>query len=332
MRSDPVAGTKVRLVYILSASHSGSTLLAMSLGSHPEIATVGELKMTSLGNPDEYRCSCRKEIRQCPFWIGVMKEMGKRGFSFDIGNPCTDLRYGSTLYVRRLLRPLHRGRILEAARDICLSFSPAWRSAFPQFVDANATLASVVLALTGKNVLVDSSKTGTRLKYLMKSQELDVKVIRLIRDGRGVALTYVDPARFADAKEESLRGGGTRRGRDSERLSLEQAAREWRRSNEEAEAITKTLDPSRWKEIRYENFCADPESTILELCRFIGVSPGTSYRSFRETEYHVVGNGMRFDTDPVIELDERWRTQLTKRDLGAFDLMAGKMNRKMGYL
>jgi hypothetical protein len=33
-----------RLAYILAASHSGSTLLSMLLGSHPQIATVGEMK------------------------------------------------------------------------------------------------------------------------------------------------------------------------------------------------------------------------------------------------------------------------------------------------
>ena len=47
----------VRLVYILAASHSGSTLLAMLLGSHPDVCTVGELKATSLGNVEEYLCS-----------------------------------------------------------------------------------------------------------------------------------------------------------------------------------------------------------------------------------------------------------------------------------
>ncbi len=49
--------TKIRLIYILAASHSGSTLLSLLLGSHPEITTIGELKATSLGDPDQYRCS-----------------------------------------------------------------------------------------------------------------------------------------------------------------------------------------------------------------------------------------------------------------------------------
>ena len=38
-----------RLAYLLAASHSGSTLLAMLLGAHPEACTAGELKATNLG-------------------------------------------------------------------------------------------------------------------------------------------------------------------------------------------------------------------------------------------------------------------------------------------
>ena len=45
-----------RLVYILAASHSGSTLLATLLGAHRDTVSVGELKATSLGNADEYKC------------------------------------------------------------------------------------------------------------------------------------------------------------------------------------------------------------------------------------------------------------------------------------
>ena len=38
------------LVYILSPSYSGSTLLTFLLNTHPEIATIGELKAQALGN------------------------------------------------------------------------------------------------------------------------------------------------------------------------------------------------------------------------------------------------------------------------------------------
>lgn len=324
-------GKKIRLVYILAASHSGSTLLSMLMGAHHEICTVGELKATRLGDPDGYRCSCREEIKKCPFWAGISRDMAQRGFSFDMANAGTDIRSGASPYVRRLLRPLHRGPFLERFRDVALALSRTWRSELPRIQARNQALMECILARTGKRVIVDSSKIGIRLKYLLQNPVLDVRVIRLIRDGRGVALTYTDPAGFADARDPSLRGGGMGKDRESERLPMAQAAREWRRSNEEAEAILRHLDRSRWMEIRYETLCKYPDETLHQLFTLMGVDPEPVTSDFRSIEHHVIGNGMRLDSTRVVRLDERWRSMLSVTDLAIFESVAGEMNHRLGY-
>ena len=60
----------IRLVYILAPSHSGTTLLARLLGSHPDVYTVGELQPLISGDITKYRCSCGALIRECGFWRG----------------------------------------------------------------------------------------------------------------------------------------------------------------------------------------------------------------------------------------------------------------------
>jgi hypothetical protein len=177
-------------------------------------------------------------------------------------------------------------------------------------------------------VLVDSSKVGLRLKYLLRNPALDVRVIRLIRDGRGVAVTYTDPATFADARDPGLRGGGTGDSRDGERLSVAAAAREWRRSNEEAAAILRGVDPARWTEVRYEALCRDPDSTLRRLFAFMGVGPGGARTG---GEHHVLGNGMRLDSAVEVCLDERWRGALGGREAAVFESVAGELNRRLGY-
>ena len=79
------------LAYILAASHSGSTLLAMLLGAHPEVCSVGELKIspTALGDPRQYRCSCGQRITACTFWKHVGAAMKVRGHQFDVTNART---------------------------------------------------------------------------------------------------------------------------------------------------------------------------------------------------------------------------------------------------
>jgi hypothetical protein len=221
--------------------------------------------------------------------------------------------------------------LLESLRDGALGISPTWRRQLPEIHRRNAALASTVSDIREAEIVVDSSKTALRLKYLLRNPELDVRVIRLIRDGRAVALTYMDPFRFADAKDPSRRGGGTGGSRESGRLSTAQAACEWRRCNEEAEHILRRLDKSQWIEVRYEELCKDTENTLRRLLEFLGLDPDQRIPDFRSVEHHVVGNGMRLDTASKISLDERWRSVLTEDELRVFDRVAGRMNRRYGY-
>ena len=322
---------KIRLAYILAASHSGSTLLAMLLNSHPDICTVGELKATSLGDPAKYRCSCQRLIRECPCWCGIRQDMAARGIDFDVTSAGTDIRTGMSHYARRLLKPLCRNPFFETLRDTTLSLSSSWRHGLPTILARNRALIECVAARSGAQIIVDSSKIGIRLKYLLQMPEIDISVIRLVRDGRGVALTYVDPVRFADAQNPSLRGGGTGTNRDGERLSITSAAREWRRSNEEAETLLARLPASQWTEVRYENLCSHPHETLQQLVRFLGTDPDKVAIDFRTVKHHVVGNGMRLDSTNEIRLDERWRSELSPHDLAQFNSIAGNLLHQLGY-
>jgi len=322
-----------QLVYILAASHSGSTLLSMLLGSHPQIATVGEIKLSAsaMGEINRYRCSCGELIQECKFWWKVKKGMASRGFDFDIADAGTDYRAVKSRYAYWLLGPLHRGRLLESVRDAALGVCPTWRKHLSEIHRRNAALISTVSEIRKADVIVDSSKIAMRLKYLLRNPKLDVKVIRLVRDGRAVSLTYMDPAVFADAKDQNRRGGGGGGNRENERLSMTQAAYQWRRCNEEAEHILRRLDKSRWSEVRYEELCKDTDNMLDRVFEFLGLDPQKRIKHFRSVEHHIVGNGMRLDSTSEIKLDERWRKILTTQDLEIFDSTAGKMNLKYGY-
>jgi hypothetical protein len=232
---------------------------------------------------------------------------------------------------QRLLRPLHRDRALEAVRDAALALTAGWRGALGRAQAANAALVGAVLGETGADVIVDSSKIGLRLKYLLRNPALDVRVIRLVRDGRAVALTYMDPARYADAQNPALRGGGTGGDRKAEQLPIEAAAHEWRRSHEEGLAIVRGLAPSAWTEVRYEALCLDTEATLRRVFTLLDVDPDRPRAGFRDRVLHVVGNGMRLDAGRAVTLDDRWTTVLSADDRRAFDGVAGALNRRFGY-
>jgi hypothetical protein len=331
-RQQPSRDARIPLVYILAASHSGSTLLALLLGMHPGLCTVGELKLTSLGDVDRYRCGCGATIPSCPFWTEVARRMQDRGIPFDLSTSPTDFVASANAVQRRLLAPLHRSARLEWLRDAALALTPGWRAHLTRVQRANAALGRTLLELTGRRALVDSSKVGLRLKYLLRNPAFDVRIIRFVRDGRAVALTYMDPAAFADARTPELRGGGHGGNREAERIPMPLAAREWRRANEEAGEIVRQLPPGRSVQARYEDLCANPDAVLSAIFTFIGVEPMTcAALAATQRAHHVVGNGMRLDWDGRILFDDRWRGVLGTAELAAFDSVAGALNRHLGY-
>jgi len=322
-----------RLAYILSASHSGSTLLAMLLGAHPDACTVGELQATNFGDPDLYRCSCGEGIRRCLFWRRVGVAMQERGFpDFEIARAGTSFHEFDHRLARRLLRPLCRGPRFEQMRDLFLSLVPGWRAHVREAQQRNLALIESLHALTGARWVVDSSKLALRLKYVLRIPSLEVKVIRVVRDGRAVALSYTDEWQFADAADPQQRGGGSGVRRPTAARDLAEAVREWRRSNESADCLTAQLPESAWIQVRYEDLCANPRETLGRLCQFLGLDPGRIQMDFKSVPHHVVGNGMRFDRSSQIRLDERWKTHLTPAGVRAFTEAAGHLNRRYGYV
>lgn len=302
----------------------------MLLGAHPELVSVGELKASRLGDPERYLCSCRRRIAECEFWNNISRRMAGMGEDFSILDAKTDLLCEANAFERRLLAPLVRGPALELARDMALQTTGRWGRVLQRFQDRNEKLMKAVLEESGAKTIVDSSKIGIRLKYLLKNPNLDIKVVWLVRDGRGVTLAYYNPSEFADSKDESLRGGGVGKTFDDAR-DIETGAHEWKRCNEEAIAVLEGVHEDNWLKVHYEDICNKTEDTLDEVLRFIGADPGGKVLDFRSVNHHMVGNGMRLDSTSEISLDERWKERFDADQLARFDQVAGDLNRRLGY-
>lgn len=318
----------MRLAYLLAASHSGSTLTAFLLSSHPEIASVGELKATYIAPVDAYLCSCHERIIDCDFWSRIESRMHAEIPGYTITDSQTDLQTQARPFASKLLRPLHRGPALELVRDLGLTVSPGWSALRRNFAKRNVALVRAIQAETGASVIADSSKSALRLKYLLKIPELDIRVIWLVRDGRGVSLAYRDPALFADAKDPSVRGGGAGRAYEAGR-DVPHGALEWTRCIEEQQHVLATMDQDRWLNVRYEDLCANPTAELGRIHAFLDLAPAEA--QLKSRPHHVIGNGMRLDTTTEVSLDERWRESLSAEALTTFERIAGPLNRSLGY-
>lgn len=324
---------QIDYVYILSASHSGSTLLALLTNSHPDVVSIGELASGGLNCIDGYLCSCGQPIVQCSFWRRVRHDMITRYPAFRMDSWGTSIGSVSGVIARRCLRSGLRGRVFEAIRDTVLHLCPSWRRHWPETQERCVAMVKVVLRIANARVLVDSSKVAHSLKFMARIPSLRVKVICLVRDGRAVALTYMDQDNFADASDPLMRrgGGGPGAPPTASPLPMYRAADDWLHCMRSAEYLLAGLPPDRWMRVRYEDLCRSPDAVMERVLSFIGVEPARRIQDFRSVEHHVVGNGMRLDSTSEIRLDERWRSVLTKDDLAIFDRVAGAMNRRYGY-
>lgn len=320
-----------KLVYLAAASHSGSTMTAMLLGAHPQLCSVGELKAIHLGDKNSYLCSCQTLVAECGFWQGVTDKMAKQGQQFDISNAGMDIRTGANSYVHRLLKPLVRRPYMELIRDSLLNLSPLWRRQLPLLQQRNADYVRAVANQAGVDTVIDSSKIGIRLKYLLKNKDLDIKVIWIVRDGRGVSLAYKNPSEYADAKDPKHRGGGAGRTQEQGR-NVATGAHEWLRCNQETQAVLATMNKDSWLQVHYEDICNNTSATLDSIFDFIGVCPTQKRLDFKTVEHHVVGNGMRLDSSEAIILDDRWKTELTADELEHFEEIAGGYQRSLGYV
>ncbi len=293
----------------MAASHSGSTLLAMLLGSHPQATTIGDTAGTSYRKDPGYRCSCGHKAQECPFWLHVIDQMAYRGFNLDVTDFGTRFEYTENRLVDRVLHAEHRGPILETIRDSVLRLSNGWRRQFRTIAERNVALVETVTKATNSQILIDSSKLPRRLKFLLRIPELEVKVIHLVRDGRGVAHTYV-------------RDNG---------WSVEKSAIEWQRGIMATEKLLARLDRSKWRQVRYEDLCLDPQGELEKLCVFLNLDPSRVNMDFRSAGLHVFGNKMRLSSEQAICLDDKWRTAFTDSQVSRIEHLVGKQLTRYGY-
>jgi hypothetical protein len=301
---------KTPFAFVLAHSFSGSTLLSLLLGAHPEVATVGEMFIAPTHNTEEYTCSCGEPIDRCGFWQRVSREMASRGVPYDVRTEDTSLSAGAYGWPgNRVVWAEPRGRFLEAVRRAALALMPRVRSELHRRIEINRHLAEVVLDLRGARIFVDATKRPGRALLLRRDPQLDLRVIHLVRDGRAVC-------------RSTIRNLGR---------TVEEAARSWAASAKRCEELRRTLPPERWLTVRHEDLCRDAHGTLERIFGFLGVTPDHPLGDFRASDHHIIGNRMRLSRTSEIRLDECWRDELRPEQIRTVERIAGPELRRYGY-
>lgn len=297
----------VRVLYITSSSYSGSTFLSFLLNTHSQIATVGEMEGWKTANLETFPCSCGSLLKSCPFFAQIAAAFKQEGVPFSLNDFGTGYRIvGSNRLNRYLLEalPYLRRTSLEKLRDAMVQHVPVLSKRIAASDRATLLFMGTVLSLAEATVFVDADKSPFKLRLLRRIPELELRVLYLVRDIRGVALTFMENRRW----------------------SAELAARIW---------ITEQLDILRimnefpWRmQIHYEDLCDDVNDVLGRIHGFAGVSQEIFGGDFRSAEHHILGNSMRLDPTGKIVKSERWKRKLTRTDIASIETTARAFMRR----
>lgn len=304
---------KQKLIYIISPSFSGSTLLTLILAQHPRVSTIGELKATARGDISEYSCSCGKPILQCPFWISLDQSCKQLGIPFSIDEFNTHFASPNKLW-NRIIGAQIRGSTFEASRRALIATVPPLRHEFRRVLEQNYKLTKLISEKQNGEWFLDGSKDPNRLLYFLRSDKWDLKVIKLYRDGRAQSNSHRSKPKFD--------------------CTYADAAREWKRTVYQMERVCSLVPMGDILEMRYEDLCSNPGDTLDSICSFLKIEPiqnDWDHYDLRSREHHILGNSMRTKSHIKISLDEKWRNAVSEAEAKEFDAIAGDANRSLGY-
>ncbi len=300
-----MAESKIPYVFLTSHAFSGSTLTSFLLGSHPDVATVGMLTGPAKHlDLTTYRCSCGKLFQQDPFWQDVTRAVNQYGAPYTLNQQLgTRIELGSNSLIRRLRTDSLRSNALEKCRDwLMFNFWPGHKQEMHRLVQRNEIFARAVLDVSGKPIFLDTSKDPMRIRYLRLSPQIDLYVIHLVRDVRGVVASIL--SRRSD-------------------MNVKQATNHWLVAEHNIRRHLNNVPESRQTLVRYEDVTANPLETLNRLFTFMGVKPLVKMVDYREADNHILGNKMRKQSTSEIKVDERWRTVLSDSQLQLINRITG---------
>ena len=304
---------KPNLIYLLSPSYSGSTLLTLLLAQHPKIATIGELKATARGDVEKYKCSCGQNILECSFWKKLSKRCQESHIQFKVENFGTHFCSDNCLW-SKILGAQVRGSTFELIRKLLLRHTPGLKSIFQTILNQNYFLSHDIAVIQDAEYFLDGSKDPNRLLYFLESGLWNVKVVKIYRDGRAQSNSQRSKFKFSGTFEDS--------------------AIEWKKTIRQMEIVSRYIPSSNLHTLKYETLCSYTDQTLSEIFDFLNLEKlllDWNKLDLKSEENHILGNEMRTKDNIRISLDEKWKKQVSDAELRDFERIAGHVNREIGY-
>ena len=223
---------------------SGGTILGRILDCSDEIIFVGNIKdFWRKGLKRNNKCSCGERFETCSFWKSVTKEYMNSFPSIDIEE------------VRKEFKQVEKWSSYFKLKKIVINKKDnSLKPLLDKYLEHNKKLYEVVSKLSGKKIIVDSSRNTQRLLALSLLNKFQLHPVHIIRDPRGVinSLINKDISNYNEIRHNTI-------------LNL----LHWNAKNYFSMKIMDRLKITRRVNILYKNFAANPVTVIEELKKML---------------------------------------------------------------
>lgn len=171
---------KIDVLYIAGGGHSGSTILSLVIGSAPDVFATGELKFYNQHKDPDFHlwnyiqniCTCGKDANNCPFWVRVEQHLSDGIDIFHYMKPKDQI-----ITLIKILWPFYKVKQSDLAQD--------------DYHLIRAVKREALMDKPSTRYILDTSKSVARLMHLKSHPKLNVRIIFLVRDGRGYVNSYL---------------------------------------------------------------------------------------------------------------------------------------------
>lgn len=269
--------------HFVGCGRSGTTLLRNIFDSHSSLAMTHE-----------------------SHFIGPMARFRSRYEStsgFDVDAFIADL-YADSNFVRQGLRE-------ETVRSALDAKSP---HDYPSAVRA---VFSAFAAAEGKELYGDKTPGSVTQIVLLAELFPEAKFVHIIRDGRAVALSYLERPEWGPE-------------------TMAEAAHHWKNRVRRGRAGGGVVGPDRYMEVRYEDVVADPEAVAREVCSFLGLSFEAGMLRSHERSADFIAStkdpeAFKNLSRPITPGLRDWRDEISDKDRRIFEAIAGDLLVQLGY-
>lgn len=151
------------MIYIAGYGHSGTTILDLILGNHPQIRSLGEVSNLFEFISEDRACSCGQTLENCGIWSNVLREIEAIGDR-------------SWTEINNISRMVENGKVRDAPS--ISTYKKIWSHVVKSVSSEDREIKYVV----------DSSKTTYNNRYRVQilNGVTETKIIYVIRDPRAV--------------------------------------------------------------------------------------------------------------------------------------------------